>query len=224
MAILCLAASSACSARDRWDAPSQQHHARRQCADTASATRTYPTASEAARNVSATRRDTLACVASALSSLCLGPASANSLRDFLQSRQRIYVLAPIYSSEHRLAVLSCTPFNPLPHAHHVSSFRVAVPSAGDAAVAERSTGRSGDAPGVTGRPKGVDELLYVRGELSLQARCFSATHTSRGVKQGAAELSSYMTVVPDTTTARKFTMQISWVWSLIHTLPPCAAP
>ncbi len=52
-----------------------------------------------------TRRDALATAAAAVASLCLstGDAHANSLRDFLQSRQRIYVLAPIYSSQQRLA-------------------------------------------------------------------------------------------------------------------------
>ena len=52
-----------------------------------------------------TRRDALATAAAAVASLWLstGNANANGLRDFLQSRQRIHVLAPIYSSRQRLA-------------------------------------------------------------------------------------------------------------------------
>ena len=52
-----------------------------------------------------TRRDALATAAAVVASLWLstGDAHANSLRDFLRSRQRIYVLAPIYSSQQRLA-------------------------------------------------------------------------------------------------------------------------
>lgn len=105
MGSLRLAASTGCAAHDRWDAPSQQHLVRRQPADASSASRRCPTACDTAQIASATRRDAIACVTAALSSLWLGPASASSLRDFLQSRQRIYVLAPIYSSEQRLAVL-----------------------------------------------------------------------------------------------------------------------
>ena len=104
MGVLCLAASCAPTARDRWDASSQQHHAHRQCADPAPANRRCSTACEAVQIATATRRDALASVAAALTSLSIGPASANGLRDFLQSRQRIYALAPIYSSEQRLAV------------------------------------------------------------------------------------------------------------------------
>ena len=107
MGVLCLAASCAPAARDRWDASSQQQHAHRQSADPAPALpRRCSTACDAARIAVATRRDALASVAAALTSLSIGPAAANSgLRDYLQSRQRIYALAPIYSSEQRLAVL-----------------------------------------------------------------------------------------------------------------------
>ncbi len=79
----------------------------RQCADPAPASRQCsPTCDAASRITVATRRDALASIAAALTGLSIGPASANSgLRDYLQSRQRIYALAPIYSSEQRLAVL-----------------------------------------------------------------------------------------------------------------------
>ncbi len=107
MGVLCLATSCAPTGRDRWDASSQHHHAHRQCADPSPASRACSTTCEAARIAVATRRDALASIAAAaLTGLSTGPASANSaLRDYLQSRQRIYALAPIYGSEQRLAVL-----------------------------------------------------------------------------------------------------------------------
>ena len=57
------------------------------------------------RQECSSRRDAVATAAAAVASLWLsaGDAQANGLRDFLQSRQRIYALAPIYSSRQRLA-------------------------------------------------------------------------------------------------------------------------
>ena len=165
MGAQCLVASSAPTARDRWDASSQQRHAHRQCADPAPASRRCSTTYDAARTALATRRDALASIAAALTSLSIGPASANSrLRDYLQSRQRIYALAPIYSSEQRLAVIFqlMTGLYFEPRYQLLKCCRTL--AAGDASAAQRSTGRGGDASGTAGSPEGLHELLHVRGQ------------------------------------------------------------